>query len=67
MGVPEKSLGAMGALATRWRNDWSDFDGRQLRDELQVLAGLIRKESEGEDVTALVEQFIEDSCRGEEW
>lgn len=28
-------------LGAYWRNDWSDFDGRTLRDQLDVIADFL--------------------------
>jgi hypothetical protein len=55
--VPEASLAAMKALGDKWRGDWSDFDGRTLRDQLAELDELIRAEVAGEDVTDMVAGF----------
>lgn len=41
---------AMQNLGQMWRGDWSDFDGRTLRDQLNALAPLIEAEHAGEDV-----------------
>lgn len=46
----------MKALGQTWRNDWSDFDGRTLRYQLELLANFLGStdpESEdAEDFTA---------------
>lgn len=44
------SVAAMRALGQMWREDWSEFDGRTLRAQLDDLAPLIEAEHAGEDV-----------------
>jgi hypothetical protein len=31
----------LNALGQYWRNDWSDFDGRTLRDQLDTIASFL--------------------------
>lgn len=54
-----KASEAAEALGTAWRNDWSDFDGRTLRSQLEDLDAIYVKEHRGEDVTEDVRSFIE--------
>jgi hypothetical protein len=66
--VPAASLAAMAALGNAWRGDWSEFDGRTLRSQLDDLDPIIRGEVAGEDVSPLVATFyaswdICDKCR----
>lgn len=56
--VPEVSLEAMRALGQAYRDDWSEFDGRTLRDQLNELEDMIRKELAGEDVTRHAESLL---------
>lgn len=48
--MPERSLECMGLLASAWRGDWSSFDGRTLRAQLEELDMLIRSEVAGVEV-----------------
>lgn len=66
--APDASLAAMAALGNAWRGDWSEFDGRTLRSQLDDLDPIIRLEAAGEDVSSLVATFyalwdICDQCR----
>lgn len=66
--APDASLAAMAALGNAWRGDWSEFDGRTLRSQLDDLDPIIRLEAAGEDVSSLVASFyaswdICDQCR----
>jgi hypothetical protein len=44
------TLAALNALGSAWRGDWSEFDGRTLRCQLDEIAALAQKEVCGEDV-----------------
>ncbi len=46
-----ESLGLLTTIGFYYRNDWSDFDGRQLLDELIDVEDVIRRELAGEDVS----------------
>lgn len=54
---PLASLGLLSELGTMWRNDWSDFDGRTLRTQLDTLETIIAAEARGEDVTDRIETY----------
>lgn len=43
---------ALQLLGTAYRMDWSDFDGRTLRDQLNDLAGYLTGEEKGFDLEA---------------
>jgi hypothetical protein len=53
-----KSLACLDALGSAYRGDWSEMDGRTLRDQLQEAAVVIAKEARGENVTADVAGFM---------
>ena len=48
------TLQCLNALGSAWRNDWSDFDGRTLRDQLDDIALVLNGESTYKD-------FLEDN------
>src|ERR687890_324299 len=52
-----EALRCLTDLGEAYREDWSDFDGRTLRDELSELADLIRREERGDDVHERVQHF----------
>jgi hypothetical protein len=54
----EKVAGAMEALGQAWRGDWSFFDGRTLRNQMEELAKMVRAASAGEPMTGPVASFI---------
>ncbi len=58
MDVPEVSLEVMRMLGQVYRDDWSEFDGRALRDQLNELEGMIRREIAGEDVSSHAESLL---------
>lgn len=47
----QQALDHLTALGGCWRGDWSDFDGRTLRDQLDDLRPIIEAAAAGEDVT----------------
>jgi hypothetical protein len=56
------------ALGAAYRNDWSDFDGRQLRGELGTLSSYLR----GSSPTPTFEEWLEiesinETKHGYEW
>jgi hypothetical protein len=55
--TPDAGLSCLHALGTAYRGDWSDFDGRTLRSQLDEVSRIIRKESQGEDVRREVGGF----------
>lgn len=56
--IPTKGLECLNDLGEQWRGDWSDFDGRTLRDQLDDIAEIIRRECRGdEDVDDYVAGF----------
>jgi hypothetical protein len=50
-------LAAMAALGAAWRGDWSSFDGRVLRSQLEYLADLFVKAERGEDLRGDLASF----------
>lgn len=52
MFTPEEILAVvlreMVAVGTGWRMDWSDFDGRTLRDQLDMIAEWAEKARKGQ-------------------
>ena len=46
VGMPEEleehALDALAAVGQSWRGDWSDFDGRTLRDQLNSWIATVR-------------------------
>ena len=59
------SLEALDALGAFWRADWSGFDGRTLRSQLQDIRGLIVRELNGEQVD--IAEYIGEYLTPEEW
>lgn len=49
----EAVVSAMHALGAAWRGDWSDFDGRTLRDQLGVLEDALRPNAPATTARAL--------------
>jgi hypothetical protein len=58
-----ESLGLLAELGIRWRNDWSDFDGRVLRHQLDEIDDIVGREFAGEDVSGAIAKFIKEECR----
>jgi hypothetical protein len=52
LGVVLKEISANGQ---RWRNDWSDFDGRQLRHELNDITEWATKAKMGIEIEEYTE------------
>jgi uncharacterized protein with von Willebrand factor type A (vWA) domain len=46
MGATKAALSALGQA---WRGDWSEFDGRTLRSQLNEITDLLDAERRGED------------------
>lgn len=44
----EKALDALNVLGAAWRGDWSEFDGRTLRDQLYSWRALMERALNGE-------------------
>lgn len=53
-----KSLACLRALGAAYRGDWSNFDGRTLRDQLDEASAIIAKEARGEKITVDVVGFM---------
>lgn len=43
------TLQCLNALGSAWREDWSDFDGRTLRDQLDEITHVLNGESTYKD------------------
>lgn len=54
-----ESMRLLRAIAQSYRNDWSDFDGRGAKRQLDAVADLAEREHAGEDVKAEVESELE--------
>jgi hypothetical protein len=54
---PAEVIRAIEAVGQAWRGDWSDFDGRTLRHQLNELCGLMESALAGEDVKEAVAGF----------
>lgn len=54
---PDAGLSCLSALGAAYRGDWSDFDGRSLRAQLDEVDRIIRQEVAGEDVARSVAGF----------
>lgn len=52
------ALGALTKLGGAWRNDWSDFDGRTLRDQIYSWRTLMEKALRGELEEGEVERWL---------
>lgn len=57
MNTPDAGLSCLQSLGSAYRGDWSDFDGRSLRAQLDEIDRIIRKETSGEDVRREVAGF----------
>lgn len=55
--VPKVALECLTDLGEAWRSDWSDFDGRTLRDQLYEIEDLVERECRGEDITERAQAF----------
>lgn len=64
--VPAATLAAIQVLGECWRGDWSDFDGRLLRAQLDDLTLIARREAEGQGVEEALAAFYAgaDICTG---
>lgn len=54
----EAAKRCLSALGARWRADWSDFDGRTLRYQLDQIAAVLDA-NDPADVKALADEFVE--------
>lgn len=59
---PAEVIRAIEAVRQAWRGDWSDFDGRTLRSQLNQLCGLMESALSGEDVSEAVAAFYVSTC-----
>jgi hypothetical protein len=46
---------ALRLLGQSWRSDWSDFDGRTLRSQLEGISDLLRSEQPLEDLRTWID------------
>lgn len=53
-----ESMRLLRAIGQDYRNDWSEFDGRTARSQLERVAELAEREHAGEDVKAEVDEEI---------
>ena len=60
------SLELLRIIAHGYRLDWSDFDGRSAKAELNRVADLIQREANGEDVAAEVAAEIANERENQE-
>lgn len=61
-----RTVEALNALGSAWRGDWSDCDGRTIRDQLESIATLVRQEANGRNVAKDVDDWASayDLCLG---
>lgn len=60
-----KSVDLLRAQANDYRLDWSEFDGRTAKAQLNRVADLIERENNGEDVTDVVNLLLEELAERE--
>lgn len=51
--VIQAAQNALSAIGGRWRADWSDFDGRTLRDQLNEVSGALGVAELGDEPRAI--------------
>jgi hypothetical protein len=51
-----QALDHLTALSLCWRGDWSEFDGRTLRDQVEDVRAIIEAAIAGEDVTERIQR-----------
>jgi len=54
-----ESMKLLRAIAAGYRKDWSEFDGRAAKHQLDAVADLAEREFAGEDVSAEVASEIQ--------